>query len=195
MDRINAILKSSSHQTVGELFTLRKKNEVFADRSVFIVSDVPIKSLADNSPPINGVYFSKYELLPQHLIYLTVVTHQEAEMKKRRIEVYELDTDPNNGTIISVVANFGFMEDINLNKVFRQLKEKYPQMVHSDQKSWVFHIIHPKLFTKENFKTTKRKIEYYVFKMLWRNSMTTEDFLGVDHRMNVTAEVVPVKVN
>jgi K+ transporter len=105
MDRINSMLRISSKETVGELFSERENNDSFVSRSVFIVSENAIKTFEDRLPPLNGIYLSKYELLPEHLIYLTVVTHQEAEMKKRRLEVYPLDIDPKHGTIVSAVVN------------------------------------------------------------------------------------------
>lgn len=195
MDRVNSILKVGDKQTVGELFSLRDKSDTFISRTVFIVSDVPVKSMNDHLPPINGLYLSKYELLPEHLIYLTVVTHQEAKMKKRRLEVYPLDLDPKNGTILSVVINYGFMEKINLKKALKELRIMYPQTIDKDPSLWTFHIIHPKLFAINKFKSIKRLVEYNLFSFLWRNSMKKEDFLGIDHEMNVTAEVVACKMN
>jgi KUP system potassium uptake protein len=195
MDRINSVLRIGSKQTVGELFTLREANNSFIPRTVFIVSDVAIKSMEDKIPPLNGHYLSRYELFPEHLIYISIVLHQEAEMKKTRIEVVPLDLDPKNGTILSVVVNFGFMEDVNLSEALKQLKREYPMAIHNNMGQWVFHVVHPKMYTGKNFGSIKRKIEYTLFKMLWKNSMSEEDFLGLDKKLNVTAEMVPVRVN
>ena len=81
-----------------------------------------------------------------------------------------------------------------MKKELKTLREMYPMALHSEMDEWVFHVLHPKLFTAKSFHSLKRKVEYAIFKLLYKNSMSTEDFLGLNYTHHVTAEMVPVKM-
>lgn len=194
MNRLKSATQIQSKYTVRDLLERRINSTAFVPKTVVIVADQLVDSLESHLPPLNEEYLSRYELMPEHLLYLTVKTHHEPYMSHNRIDIVPLDTDPTTGTILSAQINYGFMEEIDLRSALKTLREIHPESLHSDLDQWVFHVLHPRPFTVKSFHSLKRKIEYFIFKFLYKNSMTTEDFLRLNASYHVTAEVVPVKL-
>ncbi len=194
MNRLKSVTQAQSKYTVHDLLERRINSKAFVPKTVVIVTDQLVASLESHLPPLNEEYLNRYELMPEHLLYLTVAIHHEPDMSHNRLEIVPLDTDPETGTILSAQVNYGFMEEVDLRSTIKTLREIHPESLHSDLDQWVFHVLHPKLFTVKSFHSLKRKIEYFIFKFLYKNSMTTEDFLGLNASYHVTAEVVPVKL-
>jgi KUP system potassium uptake protein len=194
MGWVKKAAESSSHTTVRDLLKERFSSDTFLPKTVVIMTDELIASPNDPLPALNEVYLARYELMPEHLLYLTVAVNHEPIMKHHRLEVVPIDVDPAHGTIVAVQINYGFMEEIELKKALKSLQEMYPQAFHSNMDEWVFHVIHHKMFVTSGFRSLKRRIEYAIFRFLYKNSLSTEDFLGIDQTYHVTAEVVPVRM-
>lgn len=192
-DYIRSELTQDSKLTMGQLLKIRDKASVFTPGTVVILTNRFIEKKSDALPYLNNLYLEKYELLPQHLVFLTVHIHHEPYMNKERLTVVPFDLEPKTGTIISVKLNFGFMEDPDIEGYLSKIQKQYTKAVDKDSNKWVFHVVEPRVITNGT-RVLWEKLRSKLFQLMYRLSLDEDEQLGLGRKYHLTAEVVPIKI-
>ncbi len=192
-DYIRAELTRDSKLTMKQLLKIRDSATVFTPGTVVILTNRFIENKNDTLPYLNNLYLEKYELLPQHLVFLTVHIHHEPYMNKERLTVVPFDLEPKTGTIISVKLKFGFMEEPEIESYLSNLQKQYVTSVDKDKAKWVFHVVEPRVVTNGT-RILWEKLRSRLFQFMYRLSLDEDEQLGLGRKYHLTAEVVPIKI-
>ena len=135
---------SSKHEniSIGELL-LYKNNETeyFPRTMIMLVADHPA-NLDDKTPAIATLFKDRYSHLPRHLVFLTVrqkrgTAYVEPENK---YDIIEFDNDhKNNRSLLSIQANFGFMQDVNAERMIKELAGIKALSADDNPAKWIIH--------------------------------------------------------
>ncbi|HSW47465.1 MAG TPA: KUP/HAK/KT family potassium transporter [Candidatus Saccharimonadales bacterium] len=192
--RVSTAFRSYPSMTVGELINIKKNSNTFLPRSIIIMSPELIDSFEDKLPALKQMFWERYGMLPQHLIFLTVAIKKTARVKHdNRFLVTKLFEQKEKGSVTSVQVNFGYLEDPNVEKVLESLAAHKEISIDADPKEWLIHVVHERVrFSKE--KGTWDKMRFYLFRYLLRNTFSADHYFGLGRTNNLTMEVLPVSI-
>jgi len=158
--------------------------------SLVVMASRPVTTLDDGVPPVLVVHYNNWRRLPKHIIFFSIVLaprpYCDAES---RYEVIELTRD-DNGTVVSVLAHYGYMETPNVRAALLELKRGRKIKIPQEPKRWLI------LIGQERFVTRGRnvleRLRLGFFARLNRNARPVSDYFGLEVDAGVTAETINV---
>lgn len=179
--------------TVGELITLKNRTEHFIDRSVVIMAHKKIESLKDSTPALTRFFTERYGLLPKNLIFLNIITKKVSHIRRNRCRIKVFQREPGRGSIVSITMLFGFMENPNVEAVLEGLANHHKVNLPADPANWLVHVASDQLVPSRRFSLWKR-LQLNLFLFLRRNSMPAYHYYGLGKEVNLSMEIMPIKV-
>ena len=192
--KVRAAFAAYPAMTINELIELKKKVKTLLPRSVIIMTPEPILEQTDKVPPLEQLYWERYGTLSKHIIFLHVNIQKIPYARQNRYEVAKFFEDKNLGSIVSVIVNFGFMEDPNIEKIVEGLASHEEINIEHDPKDWVFRIIQEKILPGPHLHGIKRWA-FRFYKFLQKNSSTADEFFGLGREVGLSTEVMPVVIS
>lgn len=181
------------NMTVRELVAFKSKEERFIDKSVVIMAHKMIKNIRDTVPSLTKFFTERYGLLPKNLIFLNIITKKVSHVRKGRCDIRVFQHEAGRGSIVSITMMFGFMENPNVEAVLEKLAERHRVALPIDPANWLVHVSSEKLVPARNIAPFK-KIILELFQFLRRNSMPAYHYYGLGKEVNLSMEIMPVKV-
>lgn len=179
--------------TVKELVKLKSEAQHFIDRSVVIMAHKKIESLNDMTPALTRFFTERYGLLPKNLIFLNIITKKISYIRKNRCRIKVFQREPGRGSIVSITMLFGFMENPNVEAVLEGLASHHKVNLPADPANWLVHVSSDQLVPPRRFSLWKR-VRLNLFLFLRRNSLPAYHYYGLGKEVNLSMEIMPIKV-
>jgi KUP system potassium uptake protein len=158
--------------------------------SVVVMASKPILSTADYVPPVLAVHYANWRRLPKHIIFLSIIqTSRPFEKEDNRYSSTVFIRD-DNGTVVSVQARFGYMEQPNIRNALLALKEKQLVKIPVDPKRWLILVGAERFITPGN--TLMEKARIALFSRLNRLAKPAIDYFGLETDSAVVTETINV---
>ncbi len=179
--------------TVKQIIAYKEKSENQVPRTVIIMSAKLITSIEDRVPVLLQTIWDRFETLPKHLIFLTVLTDKVPYHRKERYEIYQLENN-SEGSITSVAVKFGFMENHQVEDILESLVMHHGIPGDEDPKNWIFYIIQERVVPSDNINFF-HKLRFKLFQILLRNSASADEYFGLGRNVGLSTEIFPVRLN
>jgi KUP system potassium uptake protein len=158
--------------------------------SVVVMASKPILSVTDFVPPVLAVHYANWRRLPKHIIFLSILqTNRPFEIEQERYDATVFVRD-NTGTVVSVQARFGYMEQPDIRKALLALKEKHTVKIPVDPKRWLILVGAERFITPGN--TIIEKLRIALFSRLNRLAKPAIDYFGLETDSAVVTETINV---
>ena len=161
-----------------------------ASISLVVMSSRPVLSLHDKIPPVLAVHFHNWKRLPKHLIFFSVIQSGipfADENKRYQVTVLE---ETKEGTVVSVQANYGYMEQPNVRSILAQLKVDKQIKIPQDPDKWLI-LIGVELFISQG-RTPWERFRIGLFSRINRLSKPVTDYFGLETDSGVAMETINV---
>lgn len=175
------------------LIKLKKKNFTFLPRTIVMMTPKIIEKKDNPIPAVKQMFWERYGMIPKNLIFLTVVTKRIPYVHEDRFDIKHFYNDSKKGSIISVVINFGYMEDENVEYYLEELANHNRIQIDDDYKNWTIHVMHERI-QDGSIKTLFVKLRCTLFKLLLKNANSADYFFGLGKKHPLSIEVIPVHI-
>lgn len=195
----NQIRSSTSNLeniTVRELLTYKNnETEHFPRTMIMLVAEHPIE-LDDKAPAIATLFKDRYEHLPRHLVLLTVRQKRGTAYvdDEHKYEITEFDNDhENNRSLLSIQVNFGFMQDVDAEKVVKELAAMKALSADDDPNYWIIHAAKERVVVRTKARGLQR-FRYSLFRTLSRQAQPTYNYFGLDSDSRLSLELISIEL-
>lgn len=180
--------------TVREIIKLQRTTPNDLPRTMVFLNRTPVTTLDDHIPIQLQRYWDRNNGLPEHLVLLNVellrVPHAPERLTVRQLT----KRDEPTGTVTSISANFGFMEDPELEPLVRQFIRHEDVPSEQSPKQWIFRVLHERL-QLHGSAHVGTKLQYMVYDFLHRNSLKADEYFGLGDDHMLTIDVCPVELS
>jgi len=182
---------ASYRLTVADLIENRAQSvDPAASRSVVVMASRPIEKPDDVVPPVLAVHFRNWNRLPKHLMFFSVVfvgTPTVAKDQRFRVTTF---CQGDTGTVMSVVAQYGYMEQPNVRRALAFLKKRNRLRIPEEPRKWLI------LIGSERFVTPGRnlfeRLRIGLFSRMNRLAKPITDYFGLESDAGLTIETINV---
>jgi KUP system potassium uptake protein len=198
-EHIRSSYERQSTMTMQALVNLRTDSQwpVFP-RSLLLLTPSFAEDQDALVPPLLQLFLDRYHALPRHIVTLTVTQVRKPHVPKQNR--YEMVTFENNPTtkhsIISIRANFGFMETPNIKTVINDIaaNDAITPGDGDELKDWIIYVGKERITASPEIRRA-HYLRYKLFHLLARNAEPTYNYYGLGDDLRLSMEVIPVKVN
>ncbi len=169
-------------------------NEHFPRSMIMLTADHPTQ-LSDKTPVIATLFEKRYDHLPRHLVLLTIRQKRHAHIdEKDRYDIIEFDNDhANNRSLLSIQANFGYMEDPEVEKIISDLAANTDLSADEDVNQWLIHAAKERVVVKTQARGLE-KLRYGLFRSLSRQAQPAYNYFGLDNDTRLSLELISVEL-
>lgn len=180
--------------TVKELITRKKSSSELStmDRTHIMMTPKPILKLSDKISTLGQLFIDRYEIIPKNIVFLTV---KQAKIPfvgdKERFEIVPLYEDKKKGAVYSVVMQFGFMEQPDVETNLTALVNEKEIAINHDHDTWIVDILQERPI-EEQVVNVFKKLRYELFMFLARNTETADVYFGLGKEKHLSSEILPI---
>jgi KUP system potassium uptake protein len=120
------------------------------ERNAVLMTPKPLRHSSDRAPALMQMLWERHGILPRNLILVEIVHRKVPYITDSRYVVTIFDHDKSRGSIISVEASFGFMEEPNVERLLEEMARHKEIDLPTDRRQWVVHV------SQENLLPAKR---------------------------------------
>lgn len=180
--------------TIKELVTLKDTNGHQIDKSIVFIDSKPRRKVTDKVPELEQVFWDRYQSIPKHMIFLSVVTKKNPHVEaSKRYQVTKFFDDPQKGSISSVVINLGFMEEPNIEDELEGIAAIENIHIDTHPRDWLIHTAHERVI-KTGQLSLKERLKLSFFQVISRNSTSQSEYWGLGNHSPLTLQVIPVRL-
>ena len=188
----NEFLKLPS-MSISDLIVHKLRAENHIPKTIIVMTPTAILDKKEKIPSLRQMFWDRYGMLPEHLIFLTVSIEKDPYIHGNRNEVTTFYQDHEKGSIRAIKMKFGFMEDLDVEDQILALATHRDLHISGNPKNWLIHITQEKLLISKRLSGIKR-IRTLFFRMMLKNSDRADHFFGLGNRVALSIEVLPVKL-
>ncbi|MGA9548603.1 MAG: KUP/HAK/KT family potassium transporter [Rhodomicrobium sp.] len=178
--------------TMRRLVELHKRESAYMERIGLLMTPKRLSSLNDNAPALLQLLYDRYGILPRHLIFVQVAHRQAPYIHDSRYGVTVFHKDQHS-SIIGVTLQFGFMEEPNVEAVLEDMARHREIDLPIDQHRWIVHVSVEHLLPSRNL-TPWGRVRLRLFRILRRVSQPAHYFYGLGDNVQLSAEIIPVRI-
>jgi KUP system potassium uptake protein len=175
------------------LVRLHRDSTVFMERNAILMAPKPLRVPTDRAPALLGLLVERYGILPRNLIFVEVTHVKAPYVHDDRYRVTVFHRDPEHGSIIGVELRFGFMEEPNVERVLEEMARHKEIDLPVNRHRWIVHISLEHLVPSRKMGWVKR-VRLRLFLVLRRLSQPAHYYYGLGDEVQLSAEIVPVRV-
>lgn len=179
--------------TLRELITFKETNKSPIDCSIVIMTPTKVVEERDEIPLLQKIFIDRYNGIPKHIIFLTVITERKPYVHNLPFIVNKLYSDPVAGSISSVTLRFGFMEELDVEARLEDLAHHHRIHIDENPKEWLVHALQERVALKEGASLFDQ-IKFLIFQFLSNNSQSADEYFGLGKDVSLSLEVFPVKI-
>jgi KUP system potassium uptake protein len=177
--------------TVKELIKLQEKTDQDIPRTMIFINRYAIQSLTDKVPIQMQLFWNKNAILPEHLVFLTVETLKKPHADKRFLVQQLTPTDQKTGTITSIIVQYGFMENPDLEPLIKRFIANKDIPSNDPVDHWVMQVLHEKLIppTCNSFFCALR---FKLYSLMHKLIDSSDYYFGLGENIHLTVDILPV---
>ena len=183
---------SHSTMTMGQILKLKQKQKHAFERSLLVLSNESVVKLTDKAPPLLELFIKRYASLPDHVISLTIkqVKRPFVDLADR-YDIKEFENDHKKGSsLLSITANFGFLEQPDVEKVIADIADNKDLTPNDDMKNWIIYVARERFIGRHHGGI--KKLRSIIYTALVNNASPAYDYYGLGEDSRLNAELVPV---
>ncbi|MHB8477417.1 MAG: KUP/HAK/KT family potassium transporter [Steroidobacteraceae bacterium] len=188
-----AAYSAKKTMSVAELIRLHRDSTHFMERTAVLMAPAPLRRQTDPTPALLQLLWDRYGVLPRNLIFVAVIHRKIPYIHENRYAVVVFDRDQHRGSIISVELSFGFMEEPNVERALDGMARHREIDLPTDRGQWIVHVSNENLLPIRGM-SLLRRIRFRLFLILRLVSRPGYYYYGLGDEVQLSAEVVPVKV-
>jgi KUP system potassium uptake protein len=189
-----AAYQAKRTMTLAELLRLHREASHYMERTAVLMAPEHLRSEADRAPALLQLIWDRCGLLPRNLIFVEVKHPKVPYIHGNRYAVRVLDRDPLRGSVISVEVGFGFMEEPNVEKALWGMARHHEIALPIDRREWIVHVSSENLLPSRHM-SLLRKIRFRLFLLLRLVSRPVYYAYGLGDEVQLSAEVIPIRVH
>jgi len=172
---------------------LHGERTVFMERNAILMSPKPLRAPGDRAPALLRLLWERYGILPRNMIFVEVTHRKTPYIHGERSIVTVFEQDRDRGGIVGVEMQFGFMEEPNVERELVQLARHHAIDLPTDEREWIVHV------SLENLLPSRRMgvialFRFRLFTLLRRVSQPSYYYYGLGDQVQLSAEIMPVRV-
>jgi KUP system potassium uptake protein len=179
--------------SVGKLVEMQAehKNNLLK-RSVVVMSSRPIINNDDRIPVALDSFFSKWGLsIPKHIVFLNITFLNSPRAEKTiRYNITNFQNDINVGTIISVQANYGYMQMPDIRYILSELKSQNKIKIPSDPEKWLVLVAMDRFVVRP--RNILRRMRIILLDYMWRYAKPMTSYYGLGDDNKVDIEIINI---
>jgi KUP system potassium uptake protein len=179
--------------TIFDLVTLHRSSTTFLERNALIMCPMHVRRPTDPAPPLVGLLWERYGILPRNLILVEVIHPKVPYIHEDRYHVTVFHRDKDHGSIISVQLRFGFMEEPNVERYLAEMAQHKEIDLPTHPRQWIVHVAHEHLLPDKRMNALKR-LRFRLFLFLRLISPPAYYAYGLGDAVQLSAEILPVRV-
>jgi KUP system potassium uptake protein len=179
--------------TMKDLVALKSKESAFLERNAILMVPKPLRSEDDNTPALLQLLWDRHGILAKNLLFVEVVHRKVPYVHENRYDVTIFQRDPDRGSVMSVAVGFGFMEDPNVELILEDLASHHEIDLPDDPKLWIVHVSLENLIAADRSSVLGR-MRFRLFALLRQVSQPAYYFYGLGDKVQLSAEIVPVRL-
>jgi KUP system potassium uptake protein len=188
-----AAYTAKSTMTMAELVALHRSCKVFMERNAIVMSPKPLHSDTDRVPALIEMLWERHGILPRNLIVVEVTHRKIPYIRDDRYRVTVFDREKNRGSIIGVELSFGFMEEPNVERLLEEMARHKEIDLPSDRRQWIVHVSHENILPMRRMGLLRR-LRFRLFLFLRLVSQAAYYYYGLGDEMQLSVEIIPVRV-
>ena len=178
--------------TMRKLIEFHRNEPAYMERIGLLMTPKHLSSMNDNSPALLQLLHDRYGILPRHLIFVEVAHRKVPYIYDGRYGVTVFHKDKNS-SIIAVNLQFGFMEEPNVEAVLEDMARHREIDLPIDEHRWIVHVSIEHLLPSRNLSAWSRA-RLRLFRILRRISQPAHYFYGLGDNVQLSAEIMPVRL-
>ena len=180
--QVRNALANSDHTTMAEFLNTKNTETVHFPRSMIMLTPHHARTLEDQAPPIASLFKKRFDHLPSHIVLLTIRQKRRAHVEESdRYDIIEFDNDhEKDRSVLSIQANFGFMEEPDVEKVIHDLAANKTLSAYDDPSKWLIHVSKERIVVKTKTKGWAR-FRYGLFRSISRQAQPAYNYFGLDN--------------
>ena len=179
--------------TMAELVRLHGERTVFMERNAILMSPKPLRAPGDRAPALLRLLWERYGILPRNMIFVEVTHRKTPYIHGERSIVTVFEQDRDRGGIVGVEMQFGFMEEPNVERELVQLARHHAIDLPTDEREWIVHVSLENLLPSRGMGFLAL-LRFRLFTLLRRVSQPSYDYYGLGDQVQLSAEIMPVRV-
>jgi KUP system potassium uptake protein len=179
--------------TMEALVRLHRDSEVFMERNAILMAPKPVRVPTDRAPALLGLLLDRHGILPRNLFFVEVTHRKVPYIHDDRYKVTVFYRDRFQGSIIGVEVQFGFMEEPNVERVLEEMARHKKIALPTNRHRWIVYISLENLLPSRTMGWVKR-LRLRLFMVLRRLSQSAHSYYGLGDEVQLSAEIVPVRV-
>jgi KUP system potassium uptake protein len=180
--------------TIREIIKLQRTTPNDLPRTMVFLTRTAVTGLDDRVPIQLQRYWDRNNGLPEHLVLLNVELLKVPHAHERLVVRQLTKRDEPTGTVTSISANFGFMENPELEPLVRQCIRHEDIPSDQPEKQWTFSVLHERI-QLEKGASLWTKIRYNIYDFLHRNTLKADEYFGLGDDHMLTIDVCPVELS
>lgn len=188
---VNAYVQQET-MTIKELAAL-KMRAAASKRTMIIMAPKPLYSEHDETPAAMQILWERYGVLPRNIIFVDVIAKKVPYIHGDRYDITVFQDDKKYGSIAGVKIFFGFMEEPNVETVLANLAGHHKLKLNEDYRKWLVHVTSDRLILAKSAGFIKR-FSLGVYSILRALSQPAYDYYGLGKDINLTIEMLPIKI-
>ena len=178
--------------TMRRLVEFHKRESAYVERIGLLMTPKHLSSLNDNAPALLQLLYDRYGILPRHLIFVQVAHRKVPYIHDGRYGVTVFHKDQYS-SIIAVTLQFGFMEEPNVEAALEDMARHREIDLPINQHRWSVHVSIEHLLPFRNMRAWGR-VRLRLFRILRRISQPAHYFYGLGDNVQLSAEIMPVRL-
>jgi len=178
--------------TMRALVALHVRQPGYLERIALLMTPKHLASPEDNAPALLQLIYDRHGLLPRHLVFVEVAHRKVPYIHGSRYDITVFHKDQRS-SIVAVTVQFGFMEDPNVEAVLEELARHAEIALPLDEHKWIVHVSVENLLPARNVDALSR-MRLKLFAMMRQMSAPTHYFYGLGDNVQLSAEIMPVRL-
>ncbi len=177
--------------TVAELLVDRN-NALDKEKSISLVvmASRPICNPEDLVPPVLAIHYRNWKRLPKHLVFFSVVPVGSPTVKETERFIVTKFCEEESGTVVSIQAHYGYMEQPDIRNALFQLKQDHRLKIPKQPSSWLILIGAERFVTPG--RTPLERLRIGLFSRMNRLAKPVTDYFGLQSDTGLTIETINV---
>ena len=176
---------------IKKILTIDKGSFTLLKKTILFMTKDFVENEDDMVPTAFQIFWNRFTVLPQNLIFLHVSIEKVPHMKNERFTVKKFTTT-NGVTVTSVKINFGYWEEPKVEKFLREMNDQHALNIPDDHREWLFYIIQERLVNAGQSRTLWSDMRFKAFSFLSRNADTADHYFELGKDVGLSTETLSV---